>query len=705
MSKRTLPALLGVGAALAVPVAASGAPYQHTPNATELGTGGAAATVDSVATGAARDVLRKGGNAVDAAVAAAAVLGVTEPYSSGIGGGGFMVIRTPNGKVTTIDSRETAPRAMRGRLVHRERRAARVQRRALQRPLRRRARHRRRLGEGAQALRLVELQRRPGAGDRRRPRGLRRRPDVHDPDRRRTSRGSTTSRHGRALPRSGRDSARPRLGGQQPGHGPHVRADRARRRPARASTAVRSPRRSSRAARRPPHRPDRRQDVAARADHGAGPARLPRDRRASRPASATAGYDVFSMAPPSSGGSTVGEALNILERIPGYAAMPEDEKLHYFLEASRYAFADRNVFVADPAFFDVPLRGLLSDSFAAERAALIGPTDRQRGGRPPATRERTTAARRRPRRPSSRRPSRRRTSRSPTAAAWSSPTRSRSSRPAATAIVVPGWGFLLNNELTDFNYDDPDAPERAGRRQAPALVDGADLRRARRTARSWRSARPAARRSSPRCSRSSRSGSTSAARCPHAIADPRAPAQPRRPRRPTPTRRRRRSSTRYGPALQARGHTFGAAAEIGAATGIEFLPGGRMQAAAEPVRRGGGSAEVVRPVAAQSARTGSTARASSTTASAPASVLRAERARWRSRSRARGRHARRRCRAACRRSRPCARAPSRRRGRGRSRAARRAPRRPSRSRPGRARSGRRSRRSRACAARSPRGCR
>jgi gamma-glutamyltranspeptidase/glutathione hydrolase len=79
--------------------------------ATATGTGGAAATVDTLATQAAVDTLRGGGNAVDAAVTAAAVLGVTEPFSSGIGGGGFMVVyRASDGKVTTIDGRERAPR-------------------------------------------------------------------------------------------------------------------------------------------------------------------------------------------------------------------------------------------------------------------------------------------------------------------------------------------------------------------------------------------------------------------------------------------------------------------------------------------------------------------------------------------------------------------------------------------------------------------
>src|SRR5918997_3794867 len=103
--------LLAVAAVLALPAPAAAQAFPKVPTAT--GKGGAAATVDRLATRAAVKTLRRGGNAVDAAVAAAGVLGVVEPFSCGIGGGGFMVVRTPRGDVTTIDSRELSPAAMR----------------------------------------------------------------------------------------------------------------------------------------------------------------------------------------------------------------------------------------------------------------------------------------------------------------------------------------------------------------------------------------------------------------------------------------------------------------------------------------------------------------------------------------------------------------------------------------------------------------
>ena len=74
------------------------------------GGGGAVSSVDPLASQVGIDVLERGGNAADAAVAAAAALGVTEPYSAGIGGGGFFVhYSAETGEVRTVDGRETAP--------------------------------------------------------------------------------------------------------------------------------------------------------------------------------------------------------------------------------------------------------------------------------------------------------------------------------------------------------------------------------------------------------------------------------------------------------------------------------------------------------------------------------------------------------------------------------------------------------------------
>ena len=89
------------------------APRHTAHHATAVGSGGAVASVDPEATHAGLAVLRHGGNAVDAAVATAAALGVTEPFSSGIGGGGYLVYYdATKRKVFTLDGREKAPKAM-----------------------------------------------------------------------------------------------------------------------------------------------------------------------------------------------------------------------------------------------------------------------------------------------------------------------------------------------------------------------------------------------------------------------------------------------------------------------------------------------------------------------------------------------------------------------------------------------------------------
>src|SRR5918996_5472036 len=89
---RSLVLALTTAVALALGVGASAHVGSGSGPPTAIGTGGAAATVERIATQAAIDTLHAGGNAVDATVAPAAVLGVTEPFSCGIGGGGFIVL-------------------------------------------------------------------------------------------------------------------------------------------------------------------------------------------------------------------------------------------------------------------------------------------------------------------------------------------------------------------------------------------------------------------------------------------------------------------------------------------------------------------------------------------------------------------------------------------------------------------------------------
>ncbi|MEK7782006.1 MAG: gamma-glutamyltransferase, partial [Verrucomicrobiota bacterium] len=74
-------------------------------------TNGIVSSAHPLATEAGLNVLKSGGNAIDAAVAVGFTLGVVDTHNSGIGGGCFMLIRLANGKFVAIDGREMAPSA------------------------------------------------------------------------------------------------------------------------------------------------------------------------------------------------------------------------------------------------------------------------------------------------------------------------------------------------------------------------------------------------------------------------------------------------------------------------------------------------------------------------------------------------------------------------------------------------------------------
>jgi gamma-glutamyltranspeptidase/glutathione hydrolase len=582
---RPLLALIVVAALLAVPAAVTAQPAQADKQPTATGRGGAAATVDVLATRAAVEALRDGANAIDAAVVAAAVLGVTEPFSCGIGGGGFMVIRTSDGKVTTIDHRERAPAAMRpdsffeaGQpLAFNDARYSGLSAgvpgtvRGWEEALRRYG-----TMSVAEALRpAIQVARDGFVVDQtfvdQTQQNLDYFDDVPstqalylDPD-------GTPRDVGTVLrnPDLARTYERIAHLGAKGFYGGAV-----------ADAMVE-------AVQHPP--------VAADANHTWRPGMMTmRDLKAyvapEREPTRVAyrGLDVYSMGPPSSGGSTVGEALNILE---GFDLDPADrtQALHLYLEASRFSFADRNAYLADADFFDVPLTGLLSDGFAAERRALIDPQHAATSPVPPgdpypynaggvaaatATQTQTTTHLTV-------------SDRAGNVVAYTFTIEST----GGNGVVVPGWGFLLNNELTDFNFDSLTHPNRVegGKRprssMSPTIVldDG-----------------------QPLLALGSPGGSTIITVVLQILIDrldlgatlPQAIAAPRASQRNTATTLAEPAfvGSPEGQALAAQyGHRFSTTSEIGAATGIELLADGRVLAAAEPVRRGGGSAMVEQP--------------------------------------------------------------------------------------------------------------
>ncbi|HYH34611.1 MAG TPA: gamma-glutamyltransferase [Nocardioides sp.] len=603
---RTTATLLGSALTLSVVTGAlSAAPAASATDAppktaTSVGTGGAVSSVDPYASRIGLRVLRRGGNAADAAVAMASALGVTEPYSAGIGGGGYFVhYDARTGRVRTLDGRETAPGRMPrdafidpatdepypftpelvtsgvsvgtpGTPATWERALRRWGTWSLRRALRpsiRLARSgfevdrtfRQQTRDNRERFRAFTSTRRLFLADRRLPRvGS----TFRNPDLARTL-GRISRRGTRAAFYTGELAAEIVEAVQDP--------------PATRSTELPVP---------PGHLT--RRDLRRYAVLAQRPTRS--DYR---------GLDVFGMAPSSSGGSTVGEALNVMEQYD-LAAMDESAALHHYLEASALAFADRAAYVGDPAYVDVPLAHLLDDVYAAERACRIDPD--QAADKPVAAgdvhdydgecdggdmtgqvAEDTENVS---------------TTNLTVADRWGNVVEYTLTieQTGGSGIVVPGRGFLLNNELTDFslvyergdpNRIQPGKRPRSSMSPTIVLSDG-----------------------EPVLALGSPGGSTiittvlqmifhmvdRGMTLPEAIAAARASQRNTAAVTAEPEFIAQHGAALedYGHELEPSGDGLTSASDIGAATAIGFGPGGLLTAVAEPTRRGGGAAYVVR---------------------------------------------------------------------------------------------------------------
>ena len=102
------------------------------------------------------------------------------------------------------------------------------------------------------------------------------------------------------------------------------------------------------------------------------------------------GYDIASMPPPSSGGVHIIQMLNMLEPFPlGYLGHNSAESLHLMAETMKFAYADRSEHLGDPNFWTVPVKGITSKSYAQELTGKLNrweatPSDQIKPGKPQA---------------------------------------------------------------------------------------------------------------------------------------------------------------------------------------------------------------------------------------------------------------------------------------------------------------------------------
>lgn len=441
--------------------------HAKTPVAT--GRGGAAATISEQATQSAITILDQGGNAIDAAVAAAATLGVTDPFSCGIGGDGFMVVYlAKEQRVITIDHRETAPAATTPTLFIEDGKEMDFDTAV------------------ASGLSVGVPGTVRGWDEALRRYGTMSFDQVLAPAIKVAEHGFRVDANFSALVarNEGKFARFPATAALYLRDGKAVPAGTSLRNPDLARTYRLLARGGVDAFYKGPladaivatvNRPPTAPGVSVRGSSMTLADLANYEARLRLPVHSTyRGYDLYGMPLPSSGGVTVFEALNILE---GYdlASMSRAQVEHLYLEASRLAFADRDAYLADPEFVDAPVAGLLSKDYAAHRRSLI---DAARAASGPVSAGDPYPFQQDPSQPL--RPMTRALQLESTHTTHLTVSDKDGNVVAYTftiedwggsGMVVPGYGFLLNNELTDFDFTAPypNVPE-AGKRPRSSMT-------------------------------------------------------------------------------------------------------------------------------------------------------------------------------------------------------------------------------------------
>jgi gamma-glutamyltranspeptidase/glutathione hydrolase len=386
-------------------------------------TGGVVVSAHEIASRVGAGVLQAGGNAVDAAVATGLALAVVHPGAGNIGGGGFIVIRFPDGRATTVDFREKAPLAAHPKMFVD---ASGAYSRRVQ------ANSHVAVGVPGTVAGFAMAHARYGSGAWNR---------LVEPAVRLARDGFIVSD---ALAQSLADTL-----DEMQRYPASVEAFSNRGTPYAAGDRWRQPdlartlERIGRDGRDGFYRGETARLIAAEMRQHAGlitEEDLARYEAVERePIRGTfRGHDIISMPPPSSGGVALVEMLNILE---GYDLKAMGQRsaayLHHLAEAQRIAYRDRARHVADADFWDVPVARLVSKAYAAEarkqiaagRAGTSSPEQVQTPAESPETTHFSVVD----------------------ASGLAVAVTYTLEASYGSRITVTGGGFLLNNEMGDFN--------------------------------------------------------------------------------------------------------------------------------------------------------------------------------------------------------------------------------------------------------------